>query len=185
MGIDWGIKTLLTLSDGTTFTTPDCRKINRQIRKAQRRVSRKTLGSKNREKAKIKLLRKTAHKVNMIEDTLHKATTFIVQNYNMIKIEDLRPSNMMRNHSLARKITEASFYKFKTMLAYKVEQFQIEYGGNVALDLVNPRNTSQICSNCGNLAESKLNLSDRIYRCSNCGMIKDRDLNAAINIAHR
>ena len=92
---------------------------------------------------------------------------------------------MMKNHSLARKIAEASFYKFKTMLIYKAEQLQIEYGGNVALDLVNPRNTSQICSDCGNLAESKLNLSDRIYRCSNCGMIKDRDLNAAINIAHR
>ena len=72
------MKTLLALSDGTTFTAPNYSKIDRQIRKAQKSVSRKKLGSKNRERAKTKLLRKTNHKVNMIEDTLHKATTFIV-----------------------------------------------------------------------------------------------------------
>ena len=185
VGIDWGVKTLLTLSDGTVFNAQDYRKIDRQIRKAQRSVSRKKLGSKNREKAKVKLLRKTNHKVNMIEDTLHKATTFIVQNYNLIKIEDLRSSNMMKNHSLARKIAEASFYKFKTMLIYKAEQLQIEYGGNVAVELVNPRNTSQICSSCGTKAEVKLELKDRVFNCKNCGMSKDRDLNAAINISRR
>ena len=185
IGIDWGIKTLLTLSDGTVFTAPSYSKIDRQIRKAQRSVSRKKLGSKNRERAKIKLLRKTNRKTNMIEDALHKATTFIVQNYNLIKIEDLRSSNMMRNHSLARRIAEGSFYKFKTMLIYKIEQLQIEYGRNVALELVNPRNTSQICSSCGTQAETKLNLSDRIFTCKECGMSKDRDLNAAINISLR
>ena len=185
VGIDWGLKTLLTLSDGTVFKSPDYRKIDRQIRKAQRSVSRKKLGSKNREKAKVKLLRKTNHKVNMIEDTLHKATTFIVQNYNLIKIEDLRSSNIMKNHSLAHKIAEASFYKFKTMLIYKVEQLQIEYGRNVAVELVNPRNTSQICSCCGTKAEVKLELKDRIFTCTKCGMSKDRDLNAAINISRR
>ncbi len=185
VGIDWGVKTLLTLSDGTIFTSPDYRKIDRQIRKAQRSVSRKQVGSNNREKAKIKLLRKTNHKVNMFEDTLHKATTFIVQNYNLIKIEDLRSSNMMKNHSLARKIAEGSFYKFKTMLIYKAEQLQIEYGGNVAVELVNPRNTSQICSACGTKAEVKLELKDRVFTCNHCGMSKDRDLNAAINISRR
>lgn len=179
------MKTLLTLSDGTTFTAPSYSKIDRQIKKGQRSVSRKQLGSKNREKAKVKLLRKTNHKVNMIEDTLHKATTFIVQNYNLIKIENLKSSNMMKNHSLARKIAEASFYKFKTMLIYKTEQLQIEYGGNVAVELVNPRNTSQICSACGTKAEVKLELKDRVFNCKNCGMSKDRDLNAAINISRR
>ena len=179
------MKTLLTLSDGTTFTAPSYSKIDRQIRKAQRSVSRKKLGSTNRERAKIKLLRKTSHKINMIEDTLHKATTFIVQNYNSIKIEDLKSSNMMKNHSLARRIAEASFYKFKTMLIYKVEQLQIEYGRNVAIELVNPRNTSQTCSSCGIKAEVKLKLSDRIFTCTGCGMSKDRDLNAAINISLR
>ena len=185
VGIDWGVKNLLTLSDGTVFKAQNYRKINRQIRKAQRSVSRKKVGSKNREKAKIKLLRKTNHKINMIEDTLHKATTFIVQNYNLIKIEDLRSSNMMKNHSLARKIAEASFYKFKTMLIYKAEQLQKEYGGNVAVELVNPRNTSQICSQCGAKAEVKLELKDRLFTCNHCGMSKDRDLNAAINISRR
>ena len=121
----------------------------------------------------------------MIEDALHKATTFIVQNYNLIKIEDLRSSNMMRNHSLARRIAEASFYKFKTMLIYKTEQLRIEYGRNVAIELVNPRNTSQTCSSCGTKTEVKLKLSDRVFTCTECGMSKDRDLNAAINISLR
>ena len=75
----------------------------------------------------------------------------MVQNYNSIKIEDLRSSNMMRNHSLAHKIAEGSFYKFKTMLIYKVEQLQIEYGRNVAIELVNPRNTSLYPELLGNL----------------------------------
>ena len=185
VGIDWGVKTLLTLSDGTTFAAPSYSKIDRQIRKAQRSVSRKKVGSANRERAKIKLLRKTNRKSNMIEDTLHKATTFIVQNYNLIKIEDIRSSNMMRNHSLAHRIAEGSFYKFKTMLIYKVEQLRIEYGRNVAIELVNPRNTSQICSSCGIKSKVKLNLSDRIFTCTECGMSKDRDLNAAINISLR
>ena len=118
----------------------------------------------------------------MIEDTLHKATTFIVQNYNLLKIEDLRSS---RNHSLARRIAEGSFYKFKTMLIYKTEQLRIEYRRNVAIELVNPRNTSQTCSSCGVKAKNKLKLSDRIFTCTECGMSKDRDLNAAINISLR
>ena len=187
VGIDWGVKTLLTLSDGTVFNSQDYRKIDRQIRKAQRCVSRKKLGSKNREKAKIKLLRKTNHKTNMIEDTLHKATTFIVQNYNLIKIEDLKSSNMLQkeNHSLAHRIVEASFYKFKTMLIYKVEQLQKEYGRNVAIELVNPVNTSQICSACGTKSDIKLTMNERVFTCKHCGLTEDRDLNAAINILHR
>ena len=93
----------------------------------------------SRERAKTKLLHKTTHKITLIEDTLHKDT---------IKIEDLRSFNMIRNHSLARRIAEGSLYKFKTMLIYKVEQLQIENGVNVAIELVNSRNTSQICSSC-------------------------------------
>ena len=121
----------------------------------------------------------------MIEDTPHKATTFIVQNYNLIKIEDLRSSNMMKNNSLARRIAEGSFYKFKTMLIYKAEHLQIKYGRNVAIELVNARNTSQTCSSFGIKVEFKLKLSDRIFTCTECGMSKDRDLNAAINISLR
>ena len=81
-----------------------------------------------RERAKTKLLHKTTYTITLIED--------------------LRSFNMMINHSLARRIAEGSFYKFKTMLIYKVEQLRIEYGGNVAIELVNPRNTSQTCSSC-------------------------------------
>ena len=91
-----GVKTLLTLSDGTTFTTPNYSNIDRQIKKAQRSVSRKKSGSKTEKERKPSSFLKLATKINMIEDTLHKATTFIVQNYNSIKIEDLRSSNMMK-----------------------------------------------------------------------------------------
>ena len=104
----------------------------------------------------------------MTEGTLHKANHFIVKKY-----------------SLARRISEVSFYKFKTMLIYKIEQLQIEYGRNVALELVNPRNTSQMCSSCGTKSEVKLRLSYRIFTCTEYGMSKDRDLNAAINILLR
>ena len=103
----------------------------------------------------------------------------------LLKIEDLRSSNMILNHSLARRIAGDSFYTFRTVLVYKLKKLQIEYGGNVTIELVNPRNTSQICSSCGTQAEVKLKLSDRIFTCTECGMSKDRDLNAAINISLR
>ena len=71
------------------------------------------------------------------------------------------------------------------MLIYKAEQLQKEYGRNVAVELVNPANTSQICSACGTKAEVKLTLDDRIFTCKHCGLSEDRDLNAAMNILHR
>lgn len=185
VGIDWGVKTLLTLSDGTIFPAQDFKKIDRKIKKYQRVVSHKKLGSRNREKARTKLNRKTSHKTNMIEDYLNKASSFIVRNYSDIKIEDLHPSNMMKNHNLARRIGDGSFYKFKEMLTYKVEQLQNEYGKNVALELVSARDTTQICSLCGEKHNNKITLNVRKFHCDHCGFTIDRDLNAAINIANK
>lgn len=187
VGIDWGVKTFMTLSDGTEISSLDFTKIDKQIKKWQRRVSRKKLGSKNREKAKLKLQRKTAHKAQMIEDQIQKQTTFLVRNYNDIHIEDLRPSNMMKNHSLARKIADKSFYKLKTILQYKVDQLKNEYGIDVNLEIPNPKYTTQKCSSCGHVHSKdhgdKVELGERTFICHQCGFRIGRDLNAAINIS--
>jgi len=187
VGIDWGIKNLLTLSDGTTIPSQGFSKIDKLIKKRQRQLSRKVKDSKNYDKAKIKLNHKTQKKMNMRDDYLHKVTNFLVRNYTHIKIEDLRPSNMVKMHRLARKIMDASFYKFKTMLVYKAEHAnKFRQGGNtVTVELVSPFNTTQICSQCGKKQSHKLSLSDRIFDCEFCGNHMDRDLNAAINIKNK
>jgi len=187
VGIDWGIKNLLTLSDGTIIPSQDFSKIDKLIKKRQKQLSRKVKGSKNYDKAKIKLNHKTQKKLNMRDDYLHKATNFLVRNYTHIKIEDLKASNMVKTHSLARRIMDASFYKFKTMLVYKAEHAnKFRKGGNtVTVELVSPFNTTQICSQCGKKQSRKLTLSDRIFDCEFCGNHMDRDLNAAINISNK
>jgi len=187
VGIDWGIKNLLTLSDDTVIPSQDFTKIDRLIKKRQRQLSRKVKGSKNYDKAKIKLSHKTQKKLNMRDDYLHKVTNFLVRNYTHIKIEDLKSSNMVKVHRLARKIMDASFYKFKTMLVYKAEhanKFRQD-GDVVTVELVSPFNTTQICSQCGKKQSHKLSLSDRILDCEFCGNHMDRDLNAAINIRNK
>jgi len=187
VGIDWGIKNLLTLSDGTIIPSQDFSKIDKLIKKKQRQLSRKVKGSKNYDKAKIKLNHKTQKKLNMRNDYLHKVTNFLIRNYTHIKIEDLKASNMVKAHSLARKIMDASFYKFKTMLIYKAEHANnFRQGGNaVTVELVSPFNTTQACSQCGKKQSRKLELSDRIFDCEFCGNHMDRDLNAAINIKNK
>ncbi len=187
VGIDWGIKNLLTLSDGTLIPSQDFSKIDKLIKKYQRQLSRKQKASNNYEKAKIKLNHKTQRKLNMRDDYLHKVTNFLVRNYTCIKIEDLKPSNMVKNHSLARRIMDASYYKFKTYLQYKADHANnFRNGGNpVTVELVSPNNTTQICSQCGKKSINKLALSDRIFDCEFCGNHMDRDLNAAINIRNK
>lgn len=187
VGIDWGVKTLLTLSDGEIFPRQDFTKIDKIIKRRQKQLSRKHKGSSNYEKAKIKLNHATQRKLNMRDDYLHKITSYLVTHYDIIKIEDLRPSNMMKNHSLARRIADNSFYKFKTMLIYKAEQANtFRNGGNsVIVELVDPRNTTQVCSNCGTKYSIKVELKDRVFQCNSCGYTIDRDLNAAINIANK
>ena len=187
IGIDWGIKNLLTLSDDTVIPSQDFSKIDKLIKRKQRQLSRKQKSSKNYDKAKIKLNHKTQKKMNIRDDYLHKVTNFLIRNYTHIKIEDLKASNMVKVHSLARKIIDASFYKFKTMLMYKIEhanKFRTE-SEKVTVELVSPFNTTQICSQCGKKQSHKLTLSDRILDCEFCGNHMDRDLNAAINIKNK
>ena len=117
---------------------------------------------------------------NIRMDFLHHVTKIYLHEYDTIVIEDLKPSNMMKNHKLARSIAESMFYAWKTILQYKAKY----YGKEVIL--INPKNTSQTCSSCGEVKSrannNKLKLSEKVFKCEYCNLEIDRDYNAALNI---
>ncbi len=177
IGVDLGIKTLATLSDGTTFANP--RALGSQIkklRKLSKSLSRKKKGSKNREKAKLKLARMHLKVFNVRQDTLHKLTTYLAKSHSRIVIEDLCVSGMMKNRRLARAIVDVGFYEFRRQLEYKCQW----YGSNL---YVAKRTfpSSKRCSSCGH-AKKDLSLAEREYECEECGLKIGRDLNAALNL---
>jgi putative transposase len=175
IGMDLGLKEYATLSDGTRISNP--RISNKSIDKlktVQRRLSKKRKGGKNRRIAKIKLARIFEHIGNQRNDFLHKTSHRLVNSYSFIAYEELKIANMVKNHNLARQITDVSWGNFTQYLCYKAESAGCKVVG------VNPRNTSKTCSGCGNIQD--IELSERTYFCQRCGMEKDRDLNASINI---
>ena len=139
-------------------------------------LSRKKKGSKNRDKARIKVA-KVHRKIRRSRiDNLHKTTSSITKTKcRMIVLEDLNTKGMMKNHKLSKAIADSSFYEIKRQLEYKTKF----YGGNIFL-INRWFPSSKTCSCCGNIKED-LTLSDRIYNCD-CGFSMDRDLNASINI---
>lgn len=175
VGIDVGLESFAVLSDGTTIENPRYyRKEKQRLARLQRRLSRKKKGSRNRNKARVKVARLHEKIRNKRLNFLHKASRQIADKYETVYVEDLIISNMMRNHRLAKSISDASWNKFTQMITYKESQS----GGRIIK--VNPRNTSQICSQCGELVEKTL--SERIHECPHCGVVLDRDLNASRNI---
>nr|QNO41874.1 hypothetical protein ELGCOBFC_00004 [Methanosarcinales archaeon ANME-2c ERB4] len=178
IGIDLGINTLATLSDGTQIENPKTLdKYDSKLRKAQKDLSRKKKGSNNRNKQKT-VLKGAYRKVrNARKDYMHKASRILADTYDQIVFEDLQIKNMVKNHHLARSIHDASWNMLINFTTYKAE----EAGGSV--ELVNPRNTSKQCSVCGCI--QAMPLSQRTYRCPDCGNVMDRDHNAAINILNR
>ena len=177
VGIDLGVRTLATLSDGTVIPNPHSLKTGeRQLRRAQKALSRKTKGSKRRAKAKDRVARIHARITNRRTDTLHKLTTRLTQTYSDICIEDLNVAGMVKNHRLAKAISDVSFYELRRQLEYKTAKT----GARLHfVDRWYP--SSKTCSQCGSV-KAKLSLNERIYRCEHCGLVIDRDLNAAINI---
>lgn len=111
---------------------------------------------------------------NRRKDFLHKTSRQIADSYQTVYVEDLKIKNMVKNHHLAKSISDASWGRFIQMIAYKEE----ESGGQ--LIKVNPKNTTQLCSQCGNIVEKDLSI--RIHECPFCGLVIDRDLNASRNI---
>ena len=116
---------------------------------------------------------------NIREDFIHKVTTALVRNYEYICLEDLNVKGMMRNHHLARAISDIGFYRFKSVLMYKALNFNRTV---VVADRFYP--SSKTCSRCGAIKEN-LTLKDRVYECKNCGAVIDRDLNAAVNLKNQ
>jgi len=177
MGIDAGLTSLLTLSTGEKIKNPRHeRRDRKRLAKAQKQLSRKQKGSKNREKAKLKVARAHARIADRRKDHLHKLTTRLVRENQTLVIEDLSVSNMVRNHKLARSISDASWSTMRSMLEYKAEWYGREV---IAVDRWYP--SSKTCSTCGKIRKS-LPLSVRKWRCARCKTVHDRDINAACNI---
>ena len=178
VGVDVGITTLATLSDGTEIENPKTLdKYDSKLRKAHRHLSRKKNGSNNRGKQKVVLSGIYRKVRNIRRDYLHKVSRALVDNYDIIVMEDLQIKNMVKNHHLARSIHDASWGKLTQFVSYKAEE-----AGKIC-ELVNPRNTSKECSVCGNI--QPMPLSQRTYTCNVCGNVMGRDHNAAINILNR
>lgn len=179
VGIDAGLNHLLTLSTGEKISNPRHERADRKrLAKAQRELSRKAKGSANRVKAKVKVARAHARIADRRRDFLHKVTTRLVRENQTLAIEDLTVRNMMRNHSLARAISDASWREFRSMLEYKAQWYGREL---VVVDRWFP--SSKLCSahGCGHVNES-MPLSVRSWTCPSCGASHDRDVNAARNI---
>lgn len=177
LGIDLGIKSLATCSDGTVYGNIKALNSNfERLKRKQRILSRRQRGSKNREKAK-KRLSILHHKIHNIRvDVLHKATTSIVQRANVLVLEDLNVKGMMSNRSLAKAISDVGLYEFRRQIEYKAKWYGREV---IFADRFYP--SSKLCSVCGSKKEN-LTLSDRVYECDECGQVSDRDMNAAINL---
>ena len=178
VGVDVGITTLATLSDGTEIENPRVLdKYDSKLRKEQRHLSRTKKGSNNRNKQKVVLAGVYREVRNIRNDYLHKVSRMLVDTYDVIVMEDLRIKNMVKNHHLARSIHDASWGKLTQFVSYKAEE------AGKTCELVNPRNTSKECSVCGNI--QPMPLSQRTYSCPVCGSVMGRDHNAAINILNR
>ena len=177
VGVDLGIKALATLSDGTVIPNPHTLVTDEQrLKRAQKALSRKAKGSKRRAKARERVARIHNRIANRRSDTLHKLTTMLAQTYSDICIEDLNVAGMVKNHHLAKAVSDASFFELRRLLEYKTAKT------GAALHVIDRwYPSSKKCSHCG-VVKAKLSLTERVYRCEHCGLVIDRDLNAAINL---
>lgn len=184
VGIDLGIKTLAVIKphkgDPWEFQNPRTyTKAQRKRTRLARRLAKKQKGSNNFNKARTKLAKLERKVANIRKDTLHKFTTKLINENQVISIEDLNVKGMIRNPRLAKHIADCGFGTIRRMLEYKIHKFETP----VQLHLVNRFYPStQICSGCNVKREIKLTLKDRNWTCSVCGAIHDRDINAATNI---
>ena len=199
VGIDVGVANLAILSDGTKYPSFDGsyfekkakiwqkkyskRKYQAQVLVAQDKnrqvlIARSLESFKNWQKAQKQKAIYQTKIANQRKDYLHKLTTKIVKQYDVIVIEDLKTKNLLKNHKLARAISNASWYLFRMMLEYKCKW----YGKKLVT--VDPRNTSRICSNC-NFNSGEKQLEIREWTCPKCHVHHDRDINAAVNILNK
>jgi putative transposase len=177
VGIDLGIKTLLTLSTSETIDNPKWITSNeKQLKKLHKQLSKKVKGSNNRNKTRLKLAKLHEKIKNRKLNFLHNISSKIINENQIIIIEDLNVSGMMKNHKLAKAIQQLGLYELRRQLEYKSKWYGREL---VMVDRWFP--SSKKCSVCGTI-KSNLKLSDRIYHCDCCGLEIDRDYNASVNI---
>lgn len=182
VGVDIGIKTLATLSNGEEFQNVKAyRRNKRKLKIAQRKVSKKFVkGAKNQSnnyKKEVKRVARIHQRIaNIRKDSIHKLTTYLTINFSEIVIEDLNVRGMLRNHKLASAISDGGFYEFSRQCEYKSQWY-----GSTLTVVDRFYASSKICSCCGN-KKSSLKLTERVYHCDKCDSIIDRDLNASLNL---
>jgi putative transposase len=178
VGLDVGIENFATLSTGEVVENPEfLRESEGELKTAQRKVSRRRKGSKRRRKAANLLAKKHQKVARGRADFHHKRALNIVRKFDAIAVEDLNVRGMVRNHHLAKSISDAGWSQFILILTSKAES-----AGREVIK-VNPSYTSQDCSRCGH--RNKIRLATRIYRCSRCGLVIHRDRNGALNVKGR
>ena len=189
IGIDLGLTDFIVLSDGTKVANPKfLSKLKDKLARAQKIMSKRALVakkdkrelrfSKNYQKQKLKVAKIHEKISNIRKDFLHKQSFNIVKNHDIIVIEDLNVSGMLKNHKLAKAISDSSWSTFTTMLTYKADWY-----GKQLLKIDRWFPSSKTCSGCGHiLGKNELKLSDRSWSCPSCKSENDRDLNASVNI---
>lgn len=179
VGIDLGVKDFIKTSKGRPYENLKFKKAQeKKIKRKQRELSRREKGSKNREKSRLELAKIYKKLNNRKEYYLHSIVNELISENQVIVIEDLNVSGMLKNHKLAAAIQAASFYRFQEILKYKAE-----WNGRIVIKVSRWFASSKKCSNC-KYKKKDLKLSDREWTCPECGTHHDRDLNAAINIEH-
>ena len=177
IGIDLGIKDFIVTSDGEVFENLHFKKSeSKKLIKIQKQLSRKQNGSNNRNKSRIKLAKVYKRITDKKQYYLHQVSNYLIDENQVICMEDLNVSGMLRNHKLAESIQELNFGEFRRMLEYKANWYGRKL---IFVDRFYP--SSKTCNHCG-YVNKKLKLSDRQWICPDCGKIIERDYNAALNI---
>lgn len=176
IGIDLGIKTFAVMSNGEKAESPDYSRVDRKIRKLQRKLARANLGSKRRNKTRIQIAKQYNRIADTRRDFLHKLSTQVVSEKQTIILEDLNVSGLVKNRNLARAISLQGWREFRTLIESKSEKFGRDFR---VISRWEP--TSQKCSDCG-FKWGKIDLSVRSILCLGCGIEHDRDENASKNI---
>ena len=177
IGIDLGLHDFVVLSDGTKISNPKhLKKKEKQLRRAQRKLSRRKLGSKNRAKQRAKVCAIHCKVRNTRKDFLHQLSSKLIKEYDGFALENLNIKGMLKNHCLAKSISDVGWGEFARQLEYKSLWYSKAF---VKVDMFFP--SSKRCSECGSINQA-LTLSDREWVCTICGTIHDRDINASTNI---